>query len=173
MAFCDEHGMKLEVHTPFFPYSVLPRQEICLEIMVHHDPCTGRIVLHLIDLKSVIQHCLATRFCGSHRHRGVEILDNEYFGSLTLCLIFFFCRDHVWNQSYCFQEYQRKPIPWRRGKGFFEKWFVKRLSELESEKNNEQIDALFYKITGLRGMSRYCVHYVWCLDVLPRSHVKV
>ena len=56
----------------------------------------------------VIQQCLATRFGDSQS--GVNIFDDEYFGSIELGLILFISCDHVWNKSYQFQEYQGSPI---------------------------------------------------------------
>ena len=37
---------------------------------------------------------------------GVNLLDDNCFGRLALCLINFICSDHVWNPSYWLQEYQ-------------------------------------------------------------------
>ena len=36
---------------------------------------------------------------------GMKTLHDEHFGCRPLCLIFFICSDHVWNQSYWSQEY--------------------------------------------------------------------
>ena len=86
---------------PFSPYSVSPRQGTCWETNV----CAGRIVLHL---KFVIWHRSATRFC--NLQGGMKTLHDEHFGCSPLCLIFFICSDHVWNQSYWSQEYHSSPL---------------------------------------------------------------
>ena len=86
---------------PFSPYSVSPRQGTCWETNV----CAGRIDLHL---KFVIWHSSATRFC--NLQGGMKTFHDEHFGCSPLCLIFFICTDHVWNQSYWSQEYHRSPL---------------------------------------------------------------
>ena len=67
----------------------------------------GRIVLHL---NSVIWHYSATRF--SDMQSGIKELDNKYFGSSQLFLIFFTSCIHVQNKSYWSQEYLSSPISW-------------------------------------------------------------
>ena len=85
------------------PYSVSPRQDTCWET----NFCAGMIALHL---KFVIWHRPATRFRNSQG--GMKTLHDEpwHFGWCSHCLIFFICSDHVWNQSYCSQEYHSAPL---------------------------------------------------------------
>ena len=85
---------------PFSPFSFIPRQGNYWEINVS----AGRILLHL---KSAIWHRSATRF--SNSQGGMKTLDDEHFGCHPLCMIFFICSDHVWNQSHWSQEYHSSP----------------------------------------------------------------
>ena len=75
------------------PYSVFPWQGTYWETNASVSAC--RIALHL---KSVVGHSSATRF--STWQGGIWTQDDEYSDSCPLCLIFFICSDHVWNQSY-------------------------------------------------------------------------
>ena len=60
--------------------------------------CTRRIILQLHCVIQLIPTRSTTRF--GELQGGVEILEDEYFGSLPLCLIFFNCSDQVQNPSY-------------------------------------------------------------------------
>ena len=75
---------------PFSPNFVFPRKGTYSET----NFSAGWIVLHL---ESAIWHRSKTRFRDSQG--GIKTLDDKYFGSRPLCLIFFICSasDHIWN----------------------------------------------------------------------------
>ena len=67
-------------------YRLSPCSVLTTDTYLETHPSTLGIVLHLM---SVIVHSSAIRF--SELQGGINTLDDEYFSSLALCLIFFIC----------------------------------------------------------------------------------
>ena len=115
-----------KIYYAFSSYPVFPIPETYFKFW---NPCS------YTEDHSATRVCHPPRFATGFRDSqgGNKTLDDEYFCSLALYLIFFICRVHAWNQSYRPQEYHSSPFP---DEGFREavQRFVNWLSEGDNKR---------------------------------------